>query len=88
MQQIIVKFYYFVVQILLNMFRELLCPTSGARQTGVAASGFRMDVEPRLRTLPPPHPSGNQRLQRQFDGLLIMGISNARNMFSSICTTK
>ena len=29
---------------------------------------------PRLRTLPPPHSYGNQRLQRQFDGLLIMGI--------------
>jgi hypothetical protein len=45
MQQSIVKFYYFVVQILLNMFRALLCPSSGARQTAVAASGFRMDVE-------------------------------------------
>jgi len=28
----------------------------------------------RLRTLPPPHSYGNQRLQRQFDRLLIMGI--------------
>jgi hypothetical protein len=45
MQQSIVKFYYFVVQILLNMFRALLCPSSGARQIAVAASGFRMDVE-------------------------------------------
>jgi len=27
------------------MFRALLCPSSGARQTAVAASGFRMDVE-------------------------------------------
>jgi hypothetical protein len=45
MQQSIVKFYYFVVQILLNMFRALLCPSSGARKTAVAASGFRMDVE-------------------------------------------
>jgi hypothetical protein len=26
-----------------------------------------------LRTLPPPHSYGNQRLQRQFDGLLMMG---------------
>jgi hypothetical protein len=34
-------FYYFVVQTLLNMFRALLCPSSGARQTAVAASGFR-----------------------------------------------
>ena len=29
---------------------------------------------PRLRTLPPPHSYGNQRLQWQFDGLLMMGI--------------
>jgi len=29
---------------------------------------------PRLRTLPPPHSYGNQRLQRQYDGLLMMGI--------------
>ena len=28
----------------------------------------------RLRTLPSPHSYGNQRLQRQFDGLLMMGI--------------
>ena len=27
------------------MFRELLCPSSGAHQTAVAASGFRMNVE-------------------------------------------
>jgi len=45
MQQIIVKFYCFVVQTLLNMFRALPCPSSGARQTAVAASGFRMNVE-------------------------------------------
>jgi hypothetical protein len=45
MQQSVVKFYYFVVQILLNMFRALLCPSSGARQTAVVATGFRMDVE-------------------------------------------
>ena len=45
MQQSVVKFYCFVVQNLLNMFRALLCPSSGARQTSVAASGFRMNVE-------------------------------------------
>ena len=45
MQQSIVKFYCFVVQTLLNMFRALLCPSSGARQTAVAASGFRLSVE-------------------------------------------
>jgi hypothetical protein len=27
------------------MFRALLCQSSGARQTAVAASGFRMNVE-------------------------------------------
>jgi len=45
MQQAILKFYWFVVQTLLNRFRVLLCPSSGARQTAVAASGFRMKVE-------------------------------------------
>jgi hypothetical protein len=45
MQQSIVKFYSFVVQTLLNMFRALLCPSSGAHQTAVAASGFHMNVE-------------------------------------------
>jgi len=84
MQQSVVKFYHFVVQTLLNMFRALLCPSSGARRTAVAASGFRMNVEvdvfsavvgrPRLRTRPPPHSYGNQRVQRQLDGLLMMGI--------------
>jgi len=45
MQQSIVKFYCFVVQTLLNMFRGLLCPSSGARRTAVASSGLRMNVE-------------------------------------------
>jgi len=45
MQQSIVKFYCFVVEILLNMFRALLCLSSGARQTSVAASSFLMNVE-------------------------------------------
>ena len=45
MQQSIVTFYCFVVQTLLNMFQALLCPSSGARQTAVTASGFRMNVE-------------------------------------------
>ena len=39
------KIYCFIVQTLLNMFRVLQCPSSGARQTAVAASGFRMNVE-------------------------------------------
>jgi len=45
MQQSIVKFCCFVVQTLLNMFRALLCPSSGACQIAVGASGFRMNVE-------------------------------------------
>jgi hypothetical protein len=45
MQKSIVKFYCFVVQTLLNMFRALPFPSLGARQTAVAASGFRMNVE-------------------------------------------
>jgi hypothetical protein len=45
MQQINLKIYYLVLQILLNMFRALQCPSSGARHTAVAAFGFRMDVE-------------------------------------------
>jgi len=48
MQQSIVKFYCFVVQTLLSMFRALLFPSSEARQTAVAASGFRMNVEVEL----------------------------------------
>jgi hypothetical protein len=45
MQQSIAKLYYFVVQTLVNMFRALLFPSSGARRTAVAASGFRLNVE-------------------------------------------
>jgi len=39
------KIYCLVVQTLLNMFRALQYSSSGARQTAVAASGFRMNVE-------------------------------------------
>ena len=45
MQQSIVNFYCSVGQTLPNMFRALLCPSSGARQTAVAAFGFRVNVE-------------------------------------------
>ena len=86
MQQSIVKFYCFVVQTLLNMFRALLCPSSGARQTAVEASDFRMNVE--LEVFSPPHSYGHQRLQRQFNGAPDDGHSNAGNMLSSVCTTK
>ena len=39
-----------------------------------AVVGLLVTNRPRLRTLPPPHSYRNQRLQRQFDGLLMMGI--------------
>jgi len=52
------------------MFRALQYPSSGARQTAVAASGFRMNVEVEVFSAV----VGNQSLQRQFDGLLMMGI--------------
>jgi len=77
MQQSIVKFYCYVVQTLLNMFRASQCPSSGARQTAVAASGFRMNVEVGMWNMECGGGNvecGNQRLQRQFDGLLMMGI--------------
>jgi hypothetical protein len=45
MEQTVVKFYCLVVQILLNMFRASQCPSSEARQTAAAASGFRMNVQ-------------------------------------------
>jgi hypothetical protein len=94
MQQSIIKFYRFVVQTLLNMFRALLCPSPGARQTAVAASGFCMNVEvevfstvvslltnrPRLRTLPPPHSYGNQGLQR-FVNKLTMAENTSTSTF-------
>ena len=44
MQQSILKFIA-VVQTMLKMFQALQCLSSGARQTAVAASGFRMIVE-------------------------------------------
>jgi hypothetical protein len=74
MQQSIVKFHCFVVQTLFNMFRALQCPSSGARQTAVAASGFRINVEVEVFSAVVGLLVGNQRLQLQFDGLLMMGI--------------
>jgi hypothetical protein len=36
--------------------------------------GGRVSNRPRMETRPPPHSYGNQRLKRQFRGLLMMGI--------------
>ena len=52
------------------MFRALLC-LSGARQTAVAASGFRMIVEVEV-----------------FSAVVGLLVCYARNMLSSVCTTK
>jgi len=79
MQQSIVKFYCFVVQTLLNTFRALPCPSSGAPSNCRCSLWFPYEcggrsVLSRPRTLPPPHSYGNQKLQRHFDGLLMMGM--------------
>ena len=55
------------------------CPSSGARQTAVAASGFRMNVKVEVFAA--------------VVGLLLLrapddGNNNARNMLSSVCTTE
>ena len=62
------------------MFRELQCPSSGAPQTAVAASGFHMNVEVEVFSAVVDVNTSTstfirkQRLQRQFDGLLMMNI--------------
>ena len=48
------------------MFRALQCPSSGARQTAVAASGFCMNVEVEVFS--------DVIGLLVFDGLLMMGI--------------
>ena len=45
MQQSIVKFIPLSYRHCSTCFGALQCPSSGARQTAVAASGFRMNVE-------------------------------------------
>jgi hypothetical protein len=67
MQQSIVKLYCFVVQTLLNMFRALLCPSSGARQTAVAASGFRMNVEVEVFSAVVCSSVGSEKMERVGD---------------------
>ena len=86
MQQSIVKFYCFVLQTLLNMFRALLCPSSGARQSVVAVSGFRMNVEVENTSTSTfiRKPEAATTVWRAPDD----GHFNARNMLSSVYTTK
>jgi len=89
MQQSVVKFYCFVVHTLLNMFRALLCPSSGARQTAVATSGFRMNVEVVVFSAVVGWEHYHLHIQTETRGCngSLTG-SNARNMLSSVCTTK
>ena len=90
MQQLFVKFYCFVVQTLLDMFRALLCPSSGARQTAVAACGFRMNVEVEVFSENTStstfigKPEAATAVRRPPDD----GHNNTRNILSSVCTTK
>ena len=91
MQQSIIKFYCFVVQTLLNMFRALLCPSSGARQTAVAASGFRMNVE--VEVFSAKNTSTSTLIWKPETATAVWrapddGHNNARNMLSSVCMTK
>jgi len=93
MQQSNLQFYCFVVQTLLNMFRALLCPSSGARQTAVTASGFRMNVEVDVFSATAENTSTSTFI-RKLEGATAVwrapddGHNNARNMLSSVCTTK
>jgi len=53
------------------MFQALQCPSSGARQTAVAASGFHMNVEVEVFSAVVGLLTNGPR---QFDRLLMMGI--------------
>jgi hypothetical protein len=51
------------------MFQALLCPSSGARQTAIAVSGFHMNVEVEVFSAMVDY----MQLHQQFDWLLMMG---------------
>ena len=92
------KIYCFVVQTLLNMFRVLQCPSSGARQTAVAASGFRMNVEVEMfsavvKPTTAENTSTSTFIRKPEAATAVWrapddGHCNARNMLNSVCTTK
>jgi hypothetical protein len=67
------------------MFRTLTLPSSGPRQTAVAASGFRMNVSAENTSTSTfiRKPEAATAVRRAPDD----GHGNARNMSSSICTT-
>ena len=93
MQQSIVKFYCFVVQTLLNIFRALQCPSSGARQTAIAASGFCMNVEVEVFSAVAENTSTPTFIRKPEAATAVWQAPddehcNAQNMLSSVCTTK
>jgi len=103
MQPSIVKFYCFVVETLLNIFRALPWPSSGARQTDVAASGFRMNVEVEVfsavvsllvyKPTTSENTSTSTFIRKPEAATAVWrapddGHGNARNMLSSVSMTK
>jgi hypothetical protein len=78
------------------MFRALQCPSSGARQTVVAASGFRMNAEVEVfsAVVDTAENISTSAFIRKPEAAMAVwwapddGHCNARNMLSSVCTTK
>jgi hypothetical protein len=80
----------------LNMFRALLCPSSGAPSNCLCSLWLPYDCRVgrasscgRFITNKPSRQSyGNQRLQRQLEGAPDDGNNSARNMLSGVYATK
>ena len=77
------------------MFRALLCPSLGARQTAVAASGFRINVEVEVfSTVTMAENTSTSTFIRKPEAATTVrrapddGHCNALNMLSSVSTTK
>jgi hypothetical protein len=75
------------------MFRALQCPSSGASQTAVAASGFRMNVEVEVFSAVVENTSTSTLIRKPEAATAAFrpvddGHCSARNMLSSVCTTK
>jgi hypothetical protein len=77
------KIYCFVAYRPLNMFRALLCPSSGA-----PSNSSLLVNRPQLEARPTRQSYGNQWLQRQLEGAPDDGHNSARNMLSGIYATK
>ena len=75
------------------MFQALLCPSSGARQTAVAAFGFRVNVEVDVFSATAENTSTSAFIQKPEAATAVWqapddGHNNAWNMLSSVYTTK